>query len=916
MRDWHDDIKRELESLKIDPAREVEIVDELSQHLQDVYDEARAQGATEAEARRAALDELAGGEAFVKGFSRVRLAGPERVVLGASKKSPLADLWYDLRYAARALRKSPGFTAVAVLSLALGIGANTAIFQVLDAVLMRALPVASPQELVEVRVPDLDKARGSFNAWNPTVTNPIWERFKQDQQAFSSVFAWGAATFNIAQTGETRDARALWVSGDFFGGLGVRPVLGRVISEADDVRGAQPVAVISYAFWQREFGGSPTVLGRSISLDGHPAEIVGVAPPSFFGLEVGRSFDVAVPIGSEPALLGKDSQLDSGTTWWLTMVGRLKPDWTLDEADAHVKALSPALFEATLSPTYPAVSVDDYLAMKLTAIPAGTGISELRENFGTPLWMLLAIAGLVLLIACANLANLLLARASVREREIAVRLALGASRGRLVRQLMTENILLAACGAAAGMVLAYQLSQTLVSFLSTEDNPLRVDLGLDWRVLGFTSGLAVATCILFGLAPALTASHADPGSVMRASGRGLTAKSGRFGLRRMLVVTQVAISLVLMVAAFLFTRSLVNLTQVETGFRQSGILIASVDSSAVGVPKEALTMYKQRLIERIGAVPGVDAATTAAIVPLSGGAWGNTMWMDGSDRDHGKGVARNRVGPEFFKTLETPVLAGREFDERDTVTSPRVAIVNEEFARRMTDGENPVGLRFWIEVTPSEPETPYEIVGLVRDAKYQSLREDLLPVAFFPAAQSPRPGPFDRFVIRSDGPSEHVLAAIRSALMEIDPRITFTFGVFETEIRDSLVQDRLVATLAGFFGVLAAVLSIVGLYGVVSYSAARRTHVARRRPARHRGPRHARGRNDAARGPRDRHGARARDGPRREQPALRPRAARPRVARRRRARPRVRCGRREPDPGPQGGAPRSDGRAQGGVTER
>jgi putative ABC transport system permease protein len=824
MRNWHDEIKSQLESLKIDPAREVEIVDELSLHLQDVYDDARARGLSDADAYRAALEELAGGEAFVKGFSRIRQGDGERPVLGASKKSPLADLWYDVRYGLRALRKSPGFTAVAVLSLALGVGANTAIFQLLDAVLMRALPVSSPQELVEVRIGDQTGARGSFNTWHPAVTHPIWERFKQDQEAFSSVFVWGEDSFNVAPSGVRHDARALWVSGNLFDSLGVRPILGRVIAESDDVRGVQPVTVISYAFWQREYGGNPDVVGRTISLDGHEAEIVGVAQPSFFGLEVGRSFDVAVPVGSEPILRGENSSLDSGTTWWLTIVGRLKPDWTIEQADAHVNALSPALFQATLSPTYPTVSVNDYLGMKLSAIPAGAGVSQLRDDFGTPLWLLLTIAGLVLLIACANLANLLLARASAREREIAVRLALGASRSRLVRQLMTESMLVAALGAAAGMILAYELSAALVAFLSTTGNPLRVDLTLDWRVLAFTSGLAVMTCMLFGLAPALTASHADPGTIMRASGRGLTAGSGRFGLRRMLVVTQVAISLVLMVAAFLFTRSLTNLMRVETGFRQGGIVIASVDSSEVGIPKEALATYKQGLLERMEAIPGVESVSTTSIVPLSGGAWANMMWMDGGDRDHGKSILRNRVGPDFFETLETPILAGRTFDDRDHETSPKVAIVNESFARVLSDGENPVGRRFWIEVTPNDPVTVFEIVGLVRDAKYMSLREERAPVAYFPMTQNPRPGPFDRFVIRSAAASETVLASIRSTLAEIDPRITFTFGVLESQIQESLLQDRLVATLAGFFGLLAAVLSIVGLYGVVSYSAARRTH--------------------------------------------------------------------------------------------
>ncbi|MDQ3173643.1 MAG: ABC transporter permease [Acidobacteriota bacterium] len=480
----------------------------------------------------------------------------------------------DLSFALRMLRKSPGFTAVAVLSLALGIGANTAIFHLLDAVRLKSLPVKAPQELTEVRIGDLTGARGSFSTRYASVTNPIWEQLRDRQQAFSGLAAWGTDTFNLAQGGETRPAKALWVSGDFFSVLGVPPVLGRVFAPSDDQRGCNtPGMVISHAFWQKEYGGAAGVLGRKITLANQPFEVIGVTPASFFGLEVGRSFDLALPICADAIVSGSNNSLDNGTSWWLMVTGRLKTGWSLQQATSNLQAISPGLFESSLPANYPTTNVKDYLGFKLEAVPAASGYSTLREDYERPLWLLFGIAGLVLLIACANLANLLLARASAREREMAVRQALGASRRRLVRQLLAESLLLAAVGAALGAFLAQTLSRFLVSFLNTGGNNVFLSLGLDWRVLGFAAGTAALTCVLFGLTPALRATRIEPGAAMKASGRGLTAGRERFSLRRALVVIQVALSLVLVAGALLFSRSLNKLETVDTGFRQDGILI-------------------------------------------------------------------------------------------------------------------------------------------------------------------------------------------------------------------------------------------------------------------------------------------------------------------------------------------------------
>ena len=736
----------------------------------------------------------------------------------------MQTLWQDLRFGVRMLLKNPGFTAVAVLSLALGIGANTAIFQLLDAVRLRSLPVRAPQELAEVRITDMTGARGSFSSRYNSVTNPIWEQIRDRQQSFSGIFAWGQGGFNLAQGGEVRPAKSLWVSGEFFNTLGVTPVLGRLFTSADDTRGcASPGVVISHSFWQREYGGDRNVIGRKLTLTNNTFEIVGVTPASFFGMEVGQNFDVALPICAEAIVAGKNNRLDSATNWWLMVAGRLKPGYTVERASNEMNAMSPSLFETTLAPDYPPVSVKSYLNMNLAAVGIGGGYSGLRENYERPLWLLLAIGGLVLLIACANLANLLLARATSREREMAVRQALGASRGRLVRQLLSESLLLAAAGALLGAFLAQFLSKFLVSFISTTNDRIFLDLTPDWRVLGFAAFVATLTCVLFGLMPALRATRIQPGAAMKTSGGGLTRGRGRFSLRRALVVVQVALSLVLVASALLFTRSLNKLMAVDAGFRQEGILIANIGFRKLELPPERRVPFKRDLRERIKAIPGVEAATETNVIPLSGAAAGNNVWLDGSDAKGGMNSLFSWIGPDYFKTLRTPLVAGRELDDRDAANSAKVAVVNETFARKLFNNANPVGRRFWIEATPSDPETAYEIVGLVRDTKYEDLREESMPIAYLALAQQSQPAPGGQFLVRTNLPQAEISTALKRVLAEINPSINISFLGFKTMIEESLLRERLMATLSGFFGVLALLLASIGLYGILSYGVASRT---------------------------------------------------------------------------------------------
>jgi putative ABC transport system permease protein len=420
--------------------------------------------------------------------------------------------WQDFRYGARLLRMSPGFLAVATFSLALGIGANTAIFQLLDAVRLRMLPVSHPEQLVELHIAKNDHCcSGNFSDRRPNFTNPQWEQIRDHQQAFSGIFAWGDQRFNLAGGGEVRFSEGLWVSGGFFNTLSIRPLIGRLITDEDDRPGCgAPGVVISYPFWQREFGGDSQAVGKNVSLDGHSLQIVGVAPADFFGVEVGRHFDVAVPICAEPLINGEQSHFAKRHHWWLAIIGRLKPGWSQARAEANAKAISPAVFENTVPPNYRSDQAKYYAGYKLEALPAGSGVSSLRRRYEEPLVLLLGIAGLVLLIACANLANLTLARGSTREREMAVRLAIGADRWRLIRQLLAESLLLTLIGTGLGAFLAQFLSRYLVSFLTTGDNPLFVQLGADWRVFAFTAGVAVLTCTLFGLTPAIRATRTAP----------------------------------------------------------------------------------------------------------------------------------------------------------------------------------------------------------------------------------------------------------------------------------------------------------------------------------------------------------------------------------------------------------------------
>jgi predicted permease len=825
MPNWSKQIRSVLADIQLEAAREAEIVEELTQHLNDVYEDGLANGLSPQEAERIALASLRDGELTANLRSIMTSAGPAVHSGRTQNRNLLASIWQDLRFGGRLLRLSPIFAAIAILSLALGIGANTAIFQLLDAVRLRSLPVQDPQELVDIRIVDNPYGRtGDFVSHNPQLTNAICEQLRERQQAFSGVAAWGLDRLNLREGGEAQYADVLWVSGGFFETLGVRPLLGRLISAADDAPGcASPGAVISYSFWQAQFGGDTSVLGRKVTLEGHPLEIIGVTPASFFGVEVGRKFDVALPICVDPIISGDTPRLNNPESWWLASIARLKPGWTAKRASVQLAAISPGIFNATVPSDYDPIDRLHYLGFKLGATSAIAGVSALRRVYETPLWFLMGISALVLLIACANLANLMMARASTRQREMAVRVALGASRSRLIRQVLAESLLLAVLGAVCGALLAQGLSRFLVAFLSTQSTTLFLNLHPDWRVFAFTGGLAILTCLLFGLTPAIQASHTAPGEAMKVNSLGFRAARQRFGLRRALVVTQVALSLVLLVGALLFVQTLQNLSNLDAGFQQNNILISDVDLSHLQIPMAQRLAFKQELLTRLRAIPGITSVAQVAVVPVSGRLWNDNINVQGSDAQRLLSNF-NRVSPQYFQTMATPLMAGRDFLDTDTVASPRVAIVNQTFARKFFGRPNPVGSTFGVIQGGGRPDHSYEVVGLVKDTKHNDLREEFTPIAFLSEGQDEHPDLEAQFVIRSTEPPLEIASQVKTALSEISPAMVINFRIFKTTVREGLLRERLMATLSGFFGALACVLAIIGLYGVMSYMVIRRTN--------------------------------------------------------------------------------------------
>jgi predicted permease len=774
---------------------------ELRFHLDERISALRNAGLSEAEALRQARQEIGGMEQA------------KEACRDARGTAWLESTLQDFRYAARTLRKTPAFTFAVVATLALGIGANTAIFQLLDAVRLRTLPVPDPQRLAQIRIAG-GHAFG-ISHYPDNLSYPLFEQIRQHQQAFSGILAWdsGTSSTRIGQGEQERRVPMIRVSGEFFSTLGITPAAGRLFRDEDDVRGcAVPVVVLGYQFWQNEFGGRNSVLGTRLVVENRPLEIVGVAPEGFAGTEVGAGFDIALPLCTRTLFdYGNTAFFTRRDVFWLNVMGRMKPGWTLAAASAHLEAISTDIMQATEPGGHSRVSLERYRRFRLAALPAATGISRLREEYDQSLWLLLGLTGLLLLIACANLANLMVARAGARAREFAVRVALGAGGGRLVRQALTESMLIAAGGAATGLALAAALSRAILRSLSTGNHARQLDLPLDGRMLLFTGGVASATCILLGVAPALRSAGVHPAAAMKTGGRGLTAERGRFRFQRLLVIVQVSVSLVLVAGAFLFVDSFRRLATLDPGFRAQGLLTASFDLPGAGPER-------RQVLDEVRATPVVDSAAGTTNLLIGSGSWSLGIRTPAASQES----RFTWVTPGFFATLQTPILAGRDFTRYDTETSPKVAIVNQLFARQFFPGADPVGKTFRTVAEPNYPAAEYQIVGVVENTRYLSLQNAEPPMAYGPLSQYPPGSAGALMFLRTRAPLAAAEAAVRRRIAAWRPGTPMQFQDFARQISDSLERERLLAALSGFFGLLAALLASIGLYGVLAYQAVRR----------------------------------------------------------------------------------------------
>ncbi|MEP6783906.1 MAG: ABC transporter permease, partial [Acidobacteriota bacterium] len=617
------------------------------------------------------------------------------------------------------------------------------------------------------------------------------------------------------------------VSGRFFDTLGVTAHIGRLFTAEDDRRGGGPdgaIAVLSYGFWQSRYGGAVDVLGKPIMLDGHPFTIVGVSQRDFLGPQIGRAFDVAAPLGTEPIVRGIETQLDERSSWWLTIIGRLAPGQTMAQAESRLRAFQPQLREATL-PDWAPKELTDYLSEPIALQAGGTGTSNLRTRYSQPLYVLLGIVCLVLMIACANMANLLLAQSVARRKEMAVRLSLGAGRWRLVRQLLVESLMLSAIGAAAGLAIAQWGSRAIVAMLSTRTQIVEVNLAMDWRVFAFTAAVGTLTGLLFGVAPAWRGTRITPADALRDHSRGVVSGGGRLQAGHALVALQVALSFVLVFGSTLFVRTLVALTSQEMGFESGHVLVGNLDIRATGTgPENRLQMFT-RVREAIAAVPGVDAAATSFVTPVSGSTWNMDVEVPGyTDADH-RPVLFNAISPNYLRAMGTPLLAGRDIADSDRDGSPRGMIVNEAFAKKYFIGQTPIGKTVVIKgFGPKRPDRQFEVIGMVGNAKYQRLREAAQPTMYAAFAQETQLFSGVRMAIRTLGPPMNSRNAIVEAITGVHKDIAIDLKRLDEDLGANVLQERLVATLSGFFGVLALLLAALGLYGVMSYSVTRRTN--------------------------------------------------------------------------------------------
>lgn len=765
----------------------------------------------------------------------------------------------DLRYAFRGFMRSPVFTVVALISIALGIGANTAIFTLVDQVLLRQLPVPHPDELVLFTSPGPHYGN---NRGGNALSFPMYEDFREtfvDHQAspalprvslpydvphadpvFSGMFARYGMSMNVGFNGQTERVPGELVSGTYFAVLGVRAALGRVIGPDDDAkRAAHPVAVLSYDYWRNRFGSDPNAIGKSMTVNNFPLTIIGVSQAGFDGVDIGYVPSVRVPLMMKAQATPQWDDLDNRRSRWVNVFGRLQPGVTPSQAMTALKPYFHSLREMEVrEPAFRNASAytrDQFLKGTIDLLPGAQGRSPLRRQLTQPLWLLMGTVAGVLLIACANVASLLIARATSRQKEIAVRVALGAGRSRIVGQLLAESLLLAAAGGALGLVVASWTSRFLLGFLPTSETPHVISAALDTRILAFNFALALATGLLFGVVPALRSTKPDLAPTLKDQGGAVAGPAAGVRFRKTLVVAQVTLSVLLLIGAGLFIRSLRNLHLVDLGIKPESLVAFNVDPSISGYSAVRTKQFYQQIAERMRTQAGVGGVGFAAVGLLEGNEWDSTITIEGYQAKPGESMNPycNAVSPGYFATLVTPIRLGRDFDERDAImteTTPapnippsyRVAIVNESFVKHYFGDANPIGRHIGFGGDPGA-KTPIEIIGVVRDSKYTGVRDEIPRQVFFPYQQGDFVGSAVVYVRSAQDPTS-AFGAARRTVQEFDASVPlYNLRTIERQIERSLVTDRLIATLSTAFGLLATVLAIVGLYGVMAYTVARRT---------------------------------------------------------------------------------------------
>jgi predicted permease len=797
---------------------EQELSEELRFHLENLTQEKIAQGMTREEARYAALRELGGVEQIKEECRDMR------------RVNHIESLLQDLHYGLRQLRRNPGFTAVAIITLALGIGANTAIFSVINAVMLRMLPVQNPEQLVQIGFQGKHSGQSFIGE---SFSYPLFNKLREHNQPFTDISAfdyWDSLEAHPASSGSVGESvKGQLVSINFFSLLGVDPVIGRTFApDEDSGASAHPVAVISSALWARMFARSPAVMGKKLMVEGTPFTIIGVAPAHFSGVSPGRVDDFWVPVSMQPQVLPGGNRLTESDTNWLSLIARLKPGVSVKQARANLDVLYQDIQHQHDLSRWSEQDRRDFFTHDVVLLPAASGTDYLRQEFSRPLFLLMAMVGLVLLIACANVADLLLARGNVRQREIAVRLVFGAGRGRLIRQLLTESVLLAFLGGALGVLFAYWASPVLVALMGRGQNGLTLDVHPDLAVLVFTLLVALATGIAFGLVPALRATRISGSESAQAYSRNVTASRSGRTLGRALVVAQVALSLVLIIGAGLLVRTLQNLETLNPGFSRKNVLLFGLDPDKAGYEGQRAAELREELLDRIDHMPGVRSASFSFLTPISGGGWDNFARSvegytpyPGEDMD----IYLNAVGPRYFETLGTPILLGRDFSPRDRSSSTLVAMINQTMAHHFFGNRNPIGKHF--RLGPWTGKRGCEIIGVVGDQKYNSLREAVPPTAYLYIPQLPQalsPGGVT-FEVRSAVPPMSLVPQVRNIIQHVDSRLAPSdTRTLAEQVDQSLSQEKLVSALSSFFALLALGLACIGLYGIMSYAVARRTN--------------------------------------------------------------------------------------------